>query len=556
MADSKVDDVTRRSLVAVSGLALVAPLASTRAQAQTAADRTLAQNARDSARAALAEIEDIASNAPAAPSIAHKLNVDGGNIGGNAAELRTAIGADLAANVNFTAAGPDAVTRSLQEKTRETVSVKDFGALGDGVADDTSAIQAAIDYGLSSGAAIYAPSGNYKISDTLRFTDDVIFHGDGPARTRFYVVSAAVVPAMLIACGDNASIIGMTLGDFSITCNGGAAICDGVKITTTGTNSAISVSDFHNFRILNCRRGMWLEGVIYMNKFRNITISGSVKDYGWFITGSREIIYNRFTNLEVTGVGNRAWAYHSNAAASQWETVTADGCCYFAGAYTTINGLSVEGISAATPASRSCVEINQIKEISNVALINVPNSKCSTGILANDNVSIFGVRFPDRGAGNQPHRPLAFDGGATGIVTAVQMVNCVSKLSRADLAGVLAVGCESVTDFSFSTTGGPWTPRFRGWTRAPSVISAQYVRTGQQVTISASFRGGVANNGAAITGLPVAANSMVSFAAFGASNDTSKRISGSIAPGGTAIVNMPANTLTGDDWQISATYFV
>ena len=46
------------------------------------------------------------------------------------------------ANVLFIQSGAGAVTRFTQDKLRECVSVKDFGALGDG-ADDTTAILAA-----------------------------------------------------------------------------------------------------------------------------------------------------------------------------------------------------------------------------------------------------------------------------------------------------------------------------------------------------------------------------------------------------------------------------
>lgn len=49
------------------------------------------------------------------------------------------------------------------------LDVKGFGAVGDGVADDTAAIQAAIDYAIYTAKVqrVYIPSGRYKITDTI-----------------------------------------------------------------------------------------------------------------------------------------------------------------------------------------------------------------------------------------------------------------------------------------------------------------------------------------------------------------------------------------------------
>lgn len=60
-----------------------------------------------------------------------------------------------------------AVSRTQHSKNADTLSVKDFGAVGDGVTDDTAAITAWFDYVISNGKQGFLPSGRYRITSTL-----------------------------------------------------------------------------------------------------------------------------------------------------------------------------------------------------------------------------------------------------------------------------------------------------------------------------------------------------------------------------------------------------
>ena len=122
------------------------------------------------------------------------------NIGGT--EVASDLGADLAnttdnakgdalvgfkqANINGFFTG--AVARTVSDKLQEIISVKDFGAVGDGVADDTDAFQAAYNALAANRVSpfgtgkIYIPRGNYLINGTVALTSAIstIFVGDGP----------------------------------------------------------------------------------------------------------------------------------------------------------------------------------------------------------------------------------------------------------------------------------------------------------------------------------------------------------------------------------------
>ncbi len=68
----------------------------------------------------------------------------------------------------FVQSGTRAVERTVESKLRDVVSVKDFGAVGNGLADDTAAIQAAID----AGNYVFLPPGTYRITSPIIIKDN------------------------------------------------------------------------------------------------------------------------------------------------------------------------------------------------------------------------------------------------------------------------------------------------------------------------------------------------------------------------------------------------
>ena len=75
------------------------------------------------------------------------------------------------AKLAFLANGAGAVSRTVQSKLSDWISVKDYGAKGDGVTDDTVAIKAAIAYaGAIGGGTVYFPASTYLVSSPIPLT--------------------------------------------------------------------------------------------------------------------------------------------------------------------------------------------------------------------------------------------------------------------------------------------------------------------------------------------------------------------------------------------------
>jgi len=102
------------------------------------------------------------------------------NVNGNGSGILTSLAAPNGSSlVGYISNGGGAVATTVQTKLRETVSVKDFGAVGDGVTDDTTAIQNAI----NASQTVYVPTGTYLVTSTLTSRSGLKFYGDGSLGT-------------------------------------------------------------------------------------------------------------------------------------------------------------------------------------------------------------------------------------------------------------------------------------------------------------------------------------------------------------------------------------
>lgn len=111
--------------------------------------------------------------------------------GGIVDSMVSSTAAISATKLSFTPRGTGVVTRTVQNKERDVVSVKDFGAIGDGTTDDTDAFSALITYsnananGYEEGLSVIVPKGRYRITSALPdITRPLSIFGCGRSQSR------------------------------------------------------------------------------------------------------------------------------------------------------------------------------------------------------------------------------------------------------------------------------------------------------------------------------------------------------------------------------------
>lgn len=120
----------------------------------------------------------------------------------------------IAAQVSYTY--PGGVEQTLQARLEEHVSVRDFGAVGDGVTNDNAAIEDAFDSVVAAGGGtVYFPAGTYLVTTQFWYSGvDIAIRGESRSNTVIKYGSLENAKIFRIDNGDNCTVSNLTF-DFN-----------------------------------------------------------------------------------------------------------------------------------------------------------------------------------------------------------------------------------------------------------------------------------------------------------------------------------------------------
>jgi hypothetical protein len=253
------------------------------------------------------------------------------------------------------------------------VNVKDFGAVGDGVTDDTVAIQAAIDaVNIAGGGTVFIPNGEYLLSDHINLKSWVFVTGEASGGKNLHRGS------VLVQTTSGKSVIRAGLPHDESTGFSDYAFECGIERLSLHGEVGSSATD----------TVLYLGGYVY-GMVRDIYIAGG--KYGLEL-GSGWI--NSFNNITVAGSYEACYWLHGRAADNTWTSCTA-GRLLSPSTVNPISGIRFEGV-------KDSLEIYYQTPASNIFTL-CDTSHCTYPIdLANDIVggyNKFNNHYYEQGSG-------------------------------------------------------------------------------------------------------------------------------------------------------------
>jgi hypothetical protein len=132
-------------------------------------------------------------------------------------------------------------SRKLKDRFADTVNVKDFGAVGDGVTDDTSAIQAALNYAANNDkGAVFVPSGVYRCSSGIIVHAGVDLFSNGNTQSSPSVGTRLLFDSNVMTCltlgGENANNLSCGIRNINIVRSGSTIPAGSIGILCSNTS--------------------------------------------------------------------------------------------------------------------------------------------------------------------------------------------------------------------------------------------------------------------------------------------------------------------------------
>jgi len=258
--------------------------------------------------------------------------------------------ASNAVNVQYDPPFTGAVSTNVEAKLSEQASIKDFGAVGNGTADNSTAIRDA----LQSGAQfVYVPPGTYAMASNISaaIATDVTFYGHG--KIIYTGSNDNVNPLITIETGNNS----LTVDGLSF--DGDDKIAAGLVIRNSATPDSNTLPNctLSNNLLIRFRKnvaGVWSDGAyvtgsyqlvtIANNRVRLITRAAGVGVPG--VSGTSGITVQQLSNTqfirECLHYGNQYAAIFGDDLVASANNVDYDGFKFFAPAPSTASGQYVQ----------------------------------------------------------------------------------------------------------------------------------------------------------------------------------------------------------------------
>lgn len=222
--------------------------------------------------------------------------------------------------------------RDLGNRASDIVSVRDFGAVGDGVTDDTAAIQAALNAVASSGGGVvHLPAGTYLLQSSLSWPKQkyISLTGDGssgqgngvnhPGASQLIYTGSGTAISMVGTAFD-VDQVGGELRDFTLKGPGTGGSTIGVDVKwASGSSGSFSFTDIY---VYNFNIGVRLDA-IFEAAFYNVCVRGCNR--GWYINPTVEAVNaNHWYNCRVESCATGVEIYNS-ANQNIWHGGTIQG---------------------------------------------------------------------------------------------------------------------------------------------------------------------------------------------------------------------------------------